>query len=59
VQSAGYIPRGACCPALGTEQGDVGMNGYDPALIVDTRSMRAADTARGSAPFQFSVKDFA
>jgi hypothetical protein len=35
------------------------MNGYDPAIIVDTRDMRAADTARGSAHFQFSVKDFA
>jgi hypothetical protein len=34
------------------------MNGYDPALIVDAHSTRAADTARGSAPFQFSVKDF-
>lgn len=34
------------------------MNGYDPALIVDTRGMRAADTARGSVHFQFSVKDF-
>ena len=59
MQSAGYIPRRACCPAPGTEQGDVGMNGYDPAIIVDTRDMRAADTARGSAHFQFSVKDFA
>jgi hypothetical protein len=59
VQSAGYIPRRACCPAPGTEQGDVGMNGYDPAFIVDTRDMRAADTARGSMHFQFSVKDFA
>ena len=58
MQSAGYIPRGACCPAPGTEQGDVGMNGYDPAFIV-TRGTRAADTARGSMHFQFSVKDFA
>jgi hypothetical protein len=35
------------------------MNGYNPAFIVDTRGTRAADTARGSAHFQFSVKDFA
>jgi hypothetical protein len=59
VQSAGYIPRRACCPAPGTEQGDVGMNGYNSAFIFDTRGTRAADTARGSAHFQFSVKDFA
>jgi hypothetical protein len=35
------------------------MNGYDPAFIADTRGMRAADTARASAHFQFSIEDFA